>query len=200
MAADVAGLVDNCWLAFVLADTAAPVWLAAEMLTQLTNSAGCTFPCFCKKHHAQSSSLRRQHFTVIHRVCVMLDPAMLQDVAIKLLLDAARGLAYMHDVDVVHGDVKSRNLLVFWEEDEQSDTEENDNQSDKVMGDSSDAPPAGTTPADAAAAAAGGGSGSQAGDKVLVWGLKWCDFGVSFRAAEAPGGICKTVSSTAKLI
>lgn len=40
-----------------------------------------------------------------------------QDVSLKLLLDAARGLAYMHEVDVVHGDVKSRNLLVFWEAD-----------------------------------------------------------------------------------
>jgi tRNA A-37 threonylcarbamoyl transferase component Bud32 len=35
-----------------------------------------------------------------------------QDVSLKLLLDAARGIACMHEVDVVHGDVKSRNLLV----------------------------------------------------------------------------------------
>jgi hypothetical protein len=27
-----------------------------------------------------------------------------------------------------------------------------------------------------------------------VWALKWCDFGVSFRAAEAPDGILRTVS------
>lgn len=37
---------------------------------------------------------------------------------LKLLLDAAAGLAYLHDeVGVIHGDVKSRNLLVFIEED-----------------------------------------------------------------------------------
>lgn len=126
----------------------------------------------------------------------------MQDVAIKLLLDAARGLAYMHDVDVVHGDVKSRNLLVFWEEDEQSDTAQDDDNTTAAAGSAEDAHPSnaaaavsktGTGQQDSKAAAASRGS-SDAGDKVLVWGLKWCDFGVSFRAAEAPDGIKRTVS------
>lgn len=37
-----------------------------------------------------------------------------QPLAVALLLDAAHGLAYLHhEVGLVHGDVKSRNLLVF---------------------------------------------------------------------------------------
>jgi serine/threonine protein kinase len=36
--------------------------------------------------------------------------------AVKLLLDAARGLAYMHEAGICHADVKSRNLLLFEEE------------------------------------------------------------------------------------
>lgn len=131
--------------------------------------------------------------------------APLQDVAIKLLLDAARGLAYMHDVDVVHGDVKSRNLLVFWEDDEQSDSEQ------ELLDQTAN----GTADGAAVIADMLAGSNKQQGvssgsaaslgrrmsvsadggdDKLLVWGLKWCDFGVSFRAAETPGGVCKVVS------
>jgi serine/threonine protein kinase len=114
---------------------------------------------------------------------------LLQDVALKLLLDAARGLAYMHDVDVVHGDVKSRNLLVFWEdEDEQAD--DADAAAAAAATDGADAA------GEAAAAQQGGGKQQQEGgeQRELVWALKWCDFGVSFRAAEAPDGILRTVS------
>eukprot|EP00878_Enallax_costatus_P006033 GHUV01006329.1.p1 GENE.GHUV01006329.1~~GHUV01006329.1.p1 ORF type:complete len:413 (+),score=127.10 GHUV01006329.1:2162-3400(+) len=120
------------------------------------------------------------------------------DVAIKLLLDAARGLAYMHDVDVVHGDVKSRNLLVFWEEDEQSDSDHEEAESAAAadLGDTANGT-AGTAAAGKgsvqAAAAAGGGGSSTADDKEVVWCLKWCDFGVSYRAAEVPGGVNKMV-------
>jgi serine/threonine protein kinase len=125
--------------------------------------------------------------------------SVVQDVALKLLLDAARGLAYMHDVDVVHGDVKSRNLLVFWEDDEDAAS----------AADSGAAEAAGTavngadgTAADAAAAQPIGEeqqreSGEQ---RELVWALKWCDFGVSFRAAEAPDGILRTVSSALQCV
>lgn len=118
-----------------------------------------------------------------------------QDVSLKLLLDAARGLAYMHDVDVVHGDVKSRNLLVFWEADEDDTTEDN-----------SPGPQIGERDAAAAADGAEGGKAGGVQQQQLarsssarppVWGLKWCDFGVSFRAAEAPGGILRTVSAGA---
>jgi tRNA A-37 threonylcarbamoyl transferase component Bud32 len=47
--------------------------------------------------------------------CAVLWYVMLQDESLKLPLDVARGLAYMHEVDVVHGDVNSWNLLVFQE-------------------------------------------------------------------------------------
>jgi serine/threonine protein kinase len=113
-------------------------------------------------------------------------------VSLKLLLDAARGLAYMHDVDVVHGDVKSRNLLVFWEEDDE------DQQQQQLEGKEA----GGAEGAAEGALAAAAGSEQQQQEQQLqrssssrppVWGLKWCDFGVSFRAAEAPNGILKTV-------
>jgi serine/threonine protein kinase len=118
--------------------------------------------------------------------------ALLQDVSLKLMLDAARGLAYMHEVDVVHGDVKSRNLLVFWEADEEDTSEEST--PGQQNGDQ-----------DAAAADAEGGTTGGVQQQLArsssarppVWGLKWCDFGVSFRAAEAPGGILRTVSAGA---
>jgi serine/threonine protein kinase len=119
-----------------------------------------------------------------------------QDVSLKLLLDAARGLAYMHEVDVVHGDVKSRNLLVFWEDDE-----EDQDQQQQQEG-----------PQEGEPAAADGEAGAAAADKQKqqlarrgsarppVWGLKWCDFGVSFRAAEAPGGIQRQVGYGSALL
>jgi serine/threonine protein kinase len=123
-------------------------------------------------------------------------------VCLKLLLDAARGLAYMHDVDVVHGDVKSRNLLVFWEEEEE---EEEAGGQGQQGGGQEQAPAAdgggrreGAAAAGAPAAAAAAGAPAAArsrSPRPLVWGLKWCDFGVSFRAAEAPGGVMKTVSA-----
>lgn len=102
--------------------------------------------------------------------------------SLKLLLDAARGLAYMHEVDVVHGDVKSRNLLVFWEADDEDDQNPEDGGPEQQQPD-----------------------GQQEQQQLArsssvrppVWGLKWCDFGVSFRAAEAPGGILKTVGAAA---
>jgi serine/threonine protein kinase len=105
-------------------------------------------------------------------------------VSLKLLLDAARGLAYMHEVDVVHGDVKSRNLLVFWEEDDEDQDQQQqqqeggpaaaNEQKQQLVRTSSARPP--------------------------VWGLKWCDFGVSFRAAEAPGGILRQVGLNSALL
>jgi hypothetical protein len=125
-------------------------------------------------------------------------PPPLQDVSLKLLLDAARGLAYMHDVDVVHGDVKSRNLLVFWEEDDEDQQQQQQQQEGEEGGVQGQQGAAGD-------AAAGDASGSQqqqeqqlqrsSSPRPPVWGLKWCDFGVSFRAAEAPNGILKTVSA-----
>jgi len=126
---------------------------------------------------------------VLPTCCAVL--CFVQDVSLKLLLDAARGLAYMHDVDVVHGDVKSRNLLVFWEEDDegQEEQQQDEQQPDAAAGDTA-AAPEGLAAATAAAAAEAGRSSSP---RPPVWGLKWCDFGVSFRAAEAPNGIMKTV-------
>jgi hypothetical protein len=96
----------------------------------------------------------------------------------------------MHEVDVVHGDVKSRNLLVFWEADEEDTSEEST--PGQQNGDQ-----------DAAAADAQEGTAGDVQQQLArsssarppVWGLKWCDFGVSFRAAEAPGGILRTVSA-----
>lgn len=129
------------------------------------------------------------HVTALCVTCIM--STHIQDVSLKLLLDAARGLAYMHDVDVVHGDVKSRNLLVFWEEDE----EERDQQQDPAAAvDHVEDQPAGPA-ADQAAAADEQQVvvARSSSPRPPVWGLKWCDFGVSFRAAEAPGGILKTV-------
>ncbi|KAF6263448.1 hypothetical protein COO60DRAFT_411169 [Scenedesmus sp. NREL 46B-D3] len=120
------------------------------------------------------------------------------DVALKLLLDAARGLAYMHDVDVVHGDVKSRNLLVFWEDGD--DAGQADGEAADARGDDEAAAEA----AAAAAAAqheaqrrqAGETQQREEGEREMAWALKWCDFGVSFRAAEAPGGILRTATGT----
>lgn len=115
----------------------------------------------------------------------------LQDVSLKLLLDAARGLAYMHEVDVVHGDVKSRNLLVFWEEDDEDQDQQQQQEGEQ-----------GAEGGDGSGSADGAEQQAQqqqqlartASARPPVWGLKWCDFGVSFRAAEAPGGILRTVS------
>jgi hypothetical protein len=127
----------------------------------------------------------------------------LQDVALKLLLDAARGLAYMHHVDVVHGDVKSRNLLVFWEpedSDDEGDEEHTeattaaavaDEDIELMSGAAEVGELGGLTYVDQQQAAAAGK------ERPLVWTLKWCDFGVSFRAAEAPGGVLRTVRAAA---
>ncbi|WIA36883.1 hypothetical protein OEZ86_008132 [Tetradesmus obliquus] len=108
------------------------------------------------------------------------------DVALKLLLDAARGLAYMHDVDVVHGDVKSRNLLVFYE-DEDDDADANTDGADEAAQENGNA---------AAANSSNKQQQQGEGEREVVWALKWCDFGVSFRAAEAPDGILRTVTGT----
>jgi hypothetical protein len=98
----------------------------------------------------------------------------------------------MHDVDVVHGDVKSRNLLVFYEEDDDEDAANTSDAGAAADGQQGEA---------SAAAAAAGTSNKQQqqqqqqnGEREVVWALKWCDFGVSFRAAEAPDGILRTVS------
>lgn len=115
----------------------------------------------------------------------------------------------MHDVDVVHGDVKSRNLLVFWETDEEEDEVDVENAAAAgagVEGGEQQQQSAGGTAGSNAAGGDGGveqqqeqqGEPARSGSpgrqqRQPVWGLKWCDFGVSFRAAEAPGGILRTV-------
>eukprot|EP00775_Hariotina_reticulata_P009811 gene9811-9969_t len=124
------------------------------------------------------------------------------DVALKLLLDAARGLAYMHHVDVVHGDVKSRNLLVFWEPEDSDDEGEDEQTAAAATAAAADEDIELMSGAAEGGESGGGGvpqvdqlsQGDPAGkERPLVWTLKWCDFGVSFRAAEAPGGVLRTV-------
>jgi serine/threonine protein kinase len=132
-------------------------------------------------------------------ICVLWLLVFLQDVTLKLLLDAARGLAYMHDVDVVHGDVKSRNLLVFWEDEEdESNAADSEAATAAAAAAGADADGGGAAAEPAAAAQKIGEEQQQqqsGKQRELVWALKWCDFGVSFRAAEAPDGILRTVSS-----
>lgn len=143
--------------------------------------------CWCASSHQVSCICccsRCRHTAHPAAAAAAWPVACLQDVALKLLLDAARGLAYMHDVDVVHGDVKSRNLLVFYE-DEDDDADENTVGADEAAQENGNA---------AAANSSKKQQQQGEGEREVVWALKWCDFGVSFRAAEAPDGILRTVS------
>jgi serine/threonine protein kinase len=131
--------------------------------------------------------------------------------AVKLLLDGARGLEYMHQAGICHADVKSRNLLVFYDEDEgKVDADQQQNQDDDAAAAAGDggqgaaADPAAAAPVsesegEGAAAGTGGQVGEEEGakkneDEEQMWTLKWCDFGISFAAKEC-GGVSKKVSS-----